>query len=460
MTVNHSLPRPAINPWHAEFKAMLLLAAPLAFANLAQIAINTTDIIMMGWLGPQQLAAGALAANLLFPLHYFSIGVITAVAPIIAQALGARAFRQVRRAVRQGIWVAITISLPVMAVLWHGREILLLMGQTEASSDLAQVYLRIALWAFLPGLCFAVLRCFVAGHSRPRSAVVITVAAIGVNAISNWLLMFGNLGLPRLELAGAAISTVLVNALMFIGLLAFVVRDRRFKRYRILVRFWRPDWTLFRDILRLGLPIGLTVLAEAGMFAVSTFLMGLIGTLQVAAHAIAIQCAGIVFMLPLGVSQAATIRVGYAAGAGNVDGARRAGWSALVVGFVGAAATALLLWIGDGPIRFLFLGGGGADAPVLAALVAQFVGFAAFFQLFDATQAIAAGALRGLKDTRTPMIIATAGYWGVGTGGAVLLAFLLDWGGAGIWIGLLLGLAAVAGMLTVRFHWLSRQHLG
>ena len=342
-----------------------------AFPSWGRMRYAHTQGIMLGWLGPAALAAGALGASLLFPLHYLCLGIVSAVAPIMAQALGARAFKRVRRAVRQGFWVAIVINVPAALVMWQGQEIMLLIGQDPATAALAQEYLDIALWGFLPGLGFVVLRCLVAAHYRPRSAMLIVVAGTLVNALSNYGLIFGNFGLPRLELQGAAIASVVVNLFMFLALLVFVIRDRRLKRYHILARLWRPDWPLFMEIFRVGLPIGLTALAEAGLFAITMFMMGLIGTLQVAAHAVASQMSGVVFMLPLGISQAATIRVGRAVGARDEDTARRAGWAALGLGVASAGGTATLLWFGDALIGRLFLGGGASAQPQVMALVIQ-----------------------------------------------------------------------------------------
>lgn len=456
MTVTASRPvAPATAAWQNEARAVLALAWPLALGNLAQIAITTTDVIMLGWLGPEPLAAGALAANLLFPLHYFCLGLVSAVAPIMAQALGARAFKQVRRAARQGFWAAVAITLPAALILWNGERLMLLIGQDPALAGPAQAYLDIALWGFLPSLGFVVLRCLLAVHNRPRAALLIVLGGGVLNAASNYLLIFGHFGFPRLELEGAAITSVVVNFAMFLGLLLFVVRDRRLRRYHILARLWRPDWPLFAEIFRLGLPMGLTLLAEVGMFAVSMFFMGLIGTFEVAAHAVASQMAGIVFMLPLGLAQAATIRVGLAVGAGDSARMRRAGWSALGLGLLCAVGTAALLWFGDQLIGQLFLGLGGSGHPEVLALVIRFLHFAALFQLFDATQGVVAGALRGLKDTRMPMLMATAGYWGIGTGSAALLAFSFEMGGDGIWTGLTLGLMSVALLLTLRFRRLA-----
>ncbi|MDP6342640.1 MAG: MATE family efflux transporter [Alphaproteobacteria bacterium] len=441
--------------WRSEVPATLRLATPLVVTNLAQMALGTTDVLMMGWLGAEKLAAGALAANMIFPLHYFGLGVLGAAAPIISQALGARAFRQVRRTVRQGFWVAIALGLPASVALWFSGDFLRLIGQVEQSAVWAQEYLRIALWGFLPGLWYVVLRSFTVSHSRPRSAMVITCLAIAVNAVANYLLMFGHFGLPRLELRGAAIATVLVEVLMFGALLAFVLWDRRLRRYRILGRWWRTDWPLFHEILRLGLPIGLSVLAEAGMFAISIFLMGWIGTVQVAAHAIAMQCAGIAFMIPLGLSSAASIRVGYAIGAGRPAAAWLIGRLAIALGLLIGLVLAVVLWLADRAIVGLFLDPTAPGDIQAFGLAVGFLHFVALFQIADAAQGVTAGVLRGYKDTRVPMLIALLGYWGVGTGAALLLAFPLGLAGAGIWTGLALGLLCAAGLLMLRFYRLA-----
>lgn len=439
-----------------EVRATGSLAFPLAITNLAQMALGATDVIMVGWLGPEKLAAAALAANLFFPLYQFGLGVASATAPIISQALGGRRFRHVRRTVRQGLWVCVLLAVPMSVLLYNGEAVILLLGQTSMSAELGGEYLRVLLWGLLPALWFVVLRSFLVSHQRPRAATVITIIAVALNVLANYGLMFGNFGLPRLELVGAAIATVIVDVFMFAALLGFVIYDRRLRRYHVLVRIWRSDWPLFREILRIGVPIGLTILAEMGLFAVSVFLMGLIGTTEVAAHAIATTCAGITFMIPLAIGHAAIVRVGWAVGAGNYDAARVCGQAAFGLGMVCAVVSALTLWLADELIISAFLrDAAGATATAAAAIV--FLHFAALFQLFDATQAVMAGALRGLKDTTVPMLIANAGYWGVGLGSAVLLGFGVGLAGPGIWIGLALGLGTVGLLLTVRFWRLLRR---
>ena len=448
--------RPAAEPPRAplwrEARATVALATPLALAQIAQIAIGTTDVVMMGWLGPASLAAGALGHNLLFPLFLFGLGIVSAVSPMVAQELGARNYPGVRRTLRQGLWIALLVGALFSLMLWHGKAILLAFGQQETSAILAEGYLRAALWSLVPALWYVALRSFVAAHSRPRAALIVSSLGVAVNALGNYALMFGNFGFPRLELVGAGISTTLVNLVMFLTLLAYIQWDRRFRRTAWLVRLWRPDWPRFREIWRIGLPIGLFILAETSLFAAAAFLMGLIGQSELAAHAIALQCAAVAFMLPLGISQAATVRVGLAVGRGDRAGVGHGGWVALVLGCVLMIVSALVFLLLPRELAGLFLEPGAADSQQVIELAVGFLAIAALFQLVDGAQVIGAGVLRGLKDTRIPMVIAVVGYWGVGFTTSAALGLGTDLGGRGVWLGLALGLAVVAVLLVARFH--------
>jgi len=443
--------------WWREVRAMVALSLPLVGSQLAAIAMATTDIIMMGWLGPTKLAAGALAGSLYMPTIHFGFGVMAAVTPIVAQALGMRDFRGVRRSVRQGIWVATAFSAIFAMPLWYSGAILRLFGQMPLLAGLAEGYLRAAAWGLAPLMWVIVLRGFLTAHSRPRAVLVVMVLGIAVNALGNYALMFGHFGFPRMELVGAGISTSVVNMFMALSLIAFVLWDRRLRRYGLFVRFWRTDWPRFVEVVRLGVPIGLTVLAESTLFAAAGILMGLIGTAELAAHAIAIQCASVAFMVPLGISQAVTARVGLAVGARNRGGIGRAGWVGLGLGIAFTSASAAVFWFAGEHLVGLYLDLDEArNAPVID-LAVSFLLIAALFQFADGSQAIGAGALRGLRDTRVPMFLAIFGYWGVGFPTSAALAFWLDLGGHGIWIGLAAGLSVVAVLAVWRFH--RREHL-
>jgi len=415
--------------------------------------------VMIGWLGADALAASVLGVNVMFVLLLFAIGVVAATAPMIAQDLGRRrqAVREPRRTVRQGLWVALAIGLPASLLLWHIAWLLELFGQDPELIAAAEPYVHAAMWGFVPALWFVVLRNFIASLERPRAGMVVMFAGVGFNALADYGLIFGAFGLPALGLQGAGIATALTNLLLFASLLGFVLVDRQFRRFHVLGRLWRPDWTRFREIFRIGLPIGVTLVMEVGLFAAAGFLIGLIGKAELAAHQIALQCASVAFMVPLGLAQAATVRVGLAAGAGDPPGIWRAGITALLMGGVFMIATATVMWTAPEALVGLFIDvGAPANAPVLRAAV-MFLAVAALFQLFDGGQVIGAGALRGLKDTRWPMVFAGLAYWVVGMSLAVGLGFGVGLGALGIWIALAIALAVAAALMIGRFVLLQRH---
>ena len=443
--------------WVAEVRSMLALAWPMILTNVAQTAMTATDVMMMGRLGADTLAAGALGANLYFAPMMFGLGLMLAAAPMMAAELGRKrhSVRDLRRTVRQGLWTAIAISVPMWLVLWQAEAILLAMGQQPGLAAEAGHYMHMLQWSILPFYGYIVLRSFISALERPGWALAIVFVAVGFNVFANWCLMFGNLGFPAMGIAGSGLATTLSNCLMFAGLAAVVSLDGKFRRYRLFGRFWRPDWPRFRAVWRLGLPIAAMVAFEVTIFNAAAFLMGLIDAASLAAHAIAMQIATITFMIPLGLGQAVTVRVGRAYGAGDPGGVSRAGWTAYLfsVGFMGLMALTMLLF------PELLIGAfidtaDPANAAVMQ-LAVSFLAFAALFQIVDGAQAVSSGMLRGLHDTAVPMIFAAIGYWGVGMPLGVLLAFPFGMAGAGIWIGLSSGLAVVAALLLWR--WLRRD---
>ena len=455
-----NLPSPATGArhWVSELAALFALGWPLVAAQVAQNALFTTDVVMMGWLGPQALAAGALATSLVNLFLLFGIGLVGVVAPMVAQARGARDIKSVRRTVRQGLWMAILLAAILIPIVWQVRPIFHLLGQADAVAILADGFTHTAAWVFLPGLMLIVLRSFLAAHGATRAILVITIGGVGLNAFIDWVLMFGNLGFPRLELVGAGLSTSLVNAAMLGAMLVYIQLHRRYRRYHILARFLKPDWARFRDILRIGGPIGLTLFAESGMFSAASVLMGILGTNELAAHAIAIQCAAMTFMVPLGLSQATTVQVGYAYGARSPEAIARAGWTSIGLTAIFMSATCLTFLLFPHQIVGLFLDATAPQNQAALGLAATYLGIAALFQLFDGGQVIAAAALRGLSDTRMPMLVALGGYWLCGFPIAYLAGFTFGLRGLGVWLGLASGLAVVALVLTVRFA--LRERLG
>jgi len=447
-------------PFIGEFRAMATLAWPLILSNLSQIAMQTTDVALMGWLGAGTLAAGAIGANLYFFFLIFGIGLVAAASPMLSRELGVNRFavREVRRTVRQGVWTAAIVSIPVWCILWQAEAIMLALGQEPALSQAAAAYVRALQWGILPALVFLVLRSFMASLERPRAALAVSLAAIAFNGVAAWALMYGGLGLPALGIVGAGIATSLSNLFMAAGLMAVIAADRRFRRYRLFGRFWRPDWPRLRQFWALGLPMAATLTFEVSIFNAAAFAMGLISPTSLAAHQIAIQLASAAFMVPMGVGQAATVRVGRAFGAGDRAGIGRAGSAALALGVGFMALTALLFVTLPGPLIGIFLDTRAPANAEVVALAAAFLIWAAVFQLVDGAQAVGNGLLRGLQDARVPMLYALLGYWGLGFPLGLLLAFKGGLGGSGIWIGLAAGLAVVAVLLLRR--WARRAELG
>lgn len=444
--------------WAEEARLSFRLAWPLIVAQLAQNLLFTTDVVLMGWLGPKYLAAGTLAGAFLMPFLLTGIGIVGAVAPLVAQARGGRRIKDVRRVVRQGIWASLLIATLLQPIVLSIEPIYLALGQDPEVTALARSYVVAGSWMLYPALGMMALRSLLAAFDDTRSILVITVVGVIVNAIVAYVLIFGHFGLPRLELVGAAIATGMVNLFMFLAMLAYALRHRRFKRFNLLVRFWKPDWTHFRAIFRIGTPIGLTVAAEVGLFSVAALLMGRLGTNEVAAHAVALQLASTAFMVPLGLGMAATVRVGIAYGRGDPEGVRKAGWTALAMGMGFMSLTCVLFLVLPGTLVSIFLDRHDPGNTAALTLAASYLAIAGIFQLADGAQVVAAHALRGLSDTKTPMVLAILGYWAVGMPVAYVLGFVVDWRGTGVWLGLASGLAFCAAVLVARFA--LRERLG
>jgi MATE family multidrug resistance protein len=449
-------------PWRAEARATLLLAYPLVLTNLAQSLIHATDVVLLGRVGARTLAAAALGVNLYIFCLIFGMGLLTAAAPMIARERGRRAssVRDVRRTVRQALWSAVLLVLPMWLFLWHARDILVLLGQDEQLAAAAQSFVRFLMWALLPQFLYFVLRNFLAALERPLLTMAVALGAVVMNFLVNTALIFGvpEIGLPALGLPGAGLGSSIVITCEFLVMALIVTRHRRFRRYHLFGRFWRPDWPRFRQVWALGLPIALTLTFEVGVFNAAVILMGLIGQDSLAAHQIAIQIASLSFMVPMGLSQAVTVRVGLAVGQNDPAGIARAGWTSFVLATGFMALMAGLMWAMPQSLVGIFLElDDPANASVIPLAVA-FLGLAALFQIVDGAQAVGAGMLRGLHDTKVPMAFALFGYWVAGMGTAVALGFGLGWRGVGVWSGLAAGLAVVAVLMIVR--WTRRDRLG
>lgn len=456
----HPLTADRPQDFRAELRATLALAAPLAAANLLQMMVHAIDVIFVARLGDAELAASSLGVSIFGLLLWTGTGLVGAAAPLIAAELGRRkhSVREVRRTVRMALWLSALVSLAFMGICAAGGPIMRETGQTPTLSMHASSFLLILMWGMFPMIASSVLRIFVSALGRPTIATAITFGALFVNAFGNWVLVFGHLGIPALGLHGSALSSIITSSLILIAYVVVIQSDRRLRRYRLFGNWWRSEWSRFFDMLRIGTPISLTILAEAGLFTGAAFLMGRIGEAQLAGHTIALQVAALAFQIPFGVAQAATIRVGLAYGARDHRGIAMAGQASLALGIGFMGFTALLMWLFPSLVLSIYVDVDAARNAALVGFAMQFLVVAAAFQLFDGAQAVAAGVLRGLQDTRTPMIIAICGYWIAGYGTAIYLGFWTPLAGVGVWIGLAVGLIVVSAVLLLR--WRMRARLG
>jgi MATE family, multidrug efflux pump len=447
-----------LDAWLAEARELLKLAMPLALTQLAQMAIMTTDVIMLGHYSTTALAAAALGNTVFFFTWLIGCGPVAAVAPMIAHILGARPNDRagIRAVVRMGFWSVLLLSVPLVGFLLIAKHTLLFLGQTPQLADDAGKFVTVLCWGLPFSLGYQVLRNYSTALSRPNASLWVMASGIGFNAFGDYALIFGHFGFPRLGLAGSGLSSACSYAFAFLAMVLVVWLMPSLRKYRIFRRFHRPDWNKLVEVFRLGMPIGLTMIFEAMLFNSATLIMGTFGTVTVAAHMIAMNVPSITFMVPLGIGMAATVRVGLAAGARDGEAVRRAGYSAMLMSVSFMTCTGILLWIFPDRIATLYFASTAKAAPVIA-LAVLFLHVAAAFQVFDGLQVVSALSLRGLKDAHAPMWIAGASYWLAGFPMCIALAFGLHMKGLGIWIGLAFGLLVAAVAMCARFRYLSSR---
>jgi len=470
MTPDLTSPGPLISArrhhaWLLEGRELLRLAVPMAATQLAQMAILATDTVMLGHYSKEALAGGALGNVIYFMIWLLGSGMPMAVSPVIAHVQGRhgasakpRDRREVRIAVRMGLWSVVLSSLPLLSFLIFTHPLLLFFRQEPGLAADAATFVSGLAFGLPFALGFQVLRSFSTALSRAVPPMVVMVLAILWNAGFDYALIFGHFGFPEMGLYGAGIASASSNIFSFVAMLAICLGAPALKRYRILHRLQHADWKCFAELFRLGLPIGITMLFEVALFNGAALVIGTFGLASLAAHQIAITIPSLTFMVPLGIGQAATVRVGLAAGAGDGIAARRAGFTAIAMAVVFMSGTAVLLLLWPRQIATLWLPDIPANADVLAFAV-SFLHIAAAFQLVDGMQVTASLSLRGLKDARGPMWLAGASYWLAGAPVGLALAFWGHLQGFGIWLGLAFGLLVAAITLTTRFAILSKRPL-
>jgi MATE family multidrug resistance protein len=440
--------------FRTELRALFALALPVVIDHLGTMSMGLVDTILVGRLGAAELAAVGSGSALYFSYMTFALGVLSAVAATVAHAAGARDDDEVAGALAQGIWLAVGMAAIGLVALQFSESALHFMKQPAEMIPLSESYLATLRWGMLGALLNATLRSFLVGLGRARFSMAISIAASVLNFGLDTVLIFGGLGIAAMGVAGAGAATAIAQWSMFLATVVYVLRSPDFAGYR--ERFsMRVDAGAAMRLLRLGIPIGIGSSLENAVFALTTLVMGRIGTTAVAAHQVAINVAATTFMVPLGISIATTTRVGHAAGAGDMPGAARAGWTGIIAGLGVMAMTAIVFLLFRYDIVAVY-----TSDPEVAARAAVLLMIAGAFQLSDGVQITSQGALRGLKDTTRPMLVNLLAYWLVGFPVGLLLAFGLGVGAPGLWWGLTLGLT-VAGILHVlRFRRLTRTHAG
>ena len=447
------MPAPALL---RDVRPTLVLAAPIVAVQLLQMSMSFVDVAMVGRLGTEALAAIVLGSTTFFTVSLVCVGVLVAVQPTVAQAVGAGDDDAAGRGARQGLWLATVLGVPFTLGLGVMEPVFLWTGQAPETSALAAAYVGAIRWGFVPNLWFTALRGLCEGDARPGPVLVVTVLGTAFNAGLNYALMFGAWGAPALGVVGTGWSSAITMAVMTAAL-AVYVRRGPLARFRVFAGLRRPDPEALKALFLLGWPIGVGFGLEGGLFTAATLVVGRLPDHEVAlaAHQIALNAASVAFMVPLGIGMAGGIRVGQAAGAGDLAAASRAGWTAAGLGAAVMLVSATLFWLRPGWVVWLYAGRD--PDPAVAALAVALLGIAAVFQLFDGVQAAVAGALRGLKDTRVPMAVAALAYWGVGLTTGGVLGLQAGAGARGLWWGLTLGLAVAAVGLSARFALATRR---
>jgi MATE family multidrug resistance protein len=427
-----------------ELRPTLRLAAPLALAELGWMAMGVVDTVMSGPLGPAALGAGILGNMVFYPLAMSFTGLLLGMDTLVAQAFGARALRDARHTLINGTWLSILLT-PVTIVLTMAS-----IPAMEAVKVNAEVmaecvpYMRALLWGLLPLFLFTAFRRYLQAVDIVKPVTFVLVSANIINFIGNWALIYGHWGAPAMGLRGSGYSTSVSRVYMAIAMLAAVVWEERKTRYPALAMSWRPDWSRIRELLRLGLPATGQLALEGAVFGVVTVLAAKLDPVSLSAHGIAVQVIATTFMVPLGISSAAAVRVGQAVGRNDPRGVVAAGWASLLLAGAFMSLAGILLWVAPEAI----VGRVMVNRDVIAAGVVL-LRFAAFFELFDGLQIVATGALRGIGETRAPMIAHFVGYWVIGMPVVWVLCFPLGWGARGIWIGLSVALILIGAALAV-----------
>lgn len=437
-----------------HLRALIKLAIPLAASQLAYFSLHATDTIMLGWYNVTTLAASVLGAASFYLIFVLGAGFAKAITPIVAAHYAKQDMRQAMRVGRMGLWISFIFGLSTYGFFWWSGSVFLALGQNPDVASEAQDYLRVVGLGIIPSLFVMVLGNYLAAFEKPQVVLWITIGAIPLNFLLNWILIFGNFGAPNLGIIGSAIATIIVQIVSLAALALYIAKLPLFAGYNPFVRIWRPDWESLGRVFRLGWPIGMTGLAEVGLFQSSTIIMGWVGLIALASHGIAVEITAMTFMIHQGLSSAITIRIGHFYGNGDITSIRRCAFVSMGVSLVVIVSIIFCFLTFPHELVGIFLDKNNPQTPQIIATGTILLACAALFQVADAAQALALGLLAGVQDTKKPMVLASISYWLIGMPSSYIFAFPLGFGAAGVWFGLVIGLSCAAISLT--WHFWSR----
>lgn len=432
-----------------QVRSLLSLGLPLIGSHIAQVLIGVTDTVMLGWYDIIDLAALSVSAPIFYIVFIFGSGFAWAVTPMVASALAQNDERQVRRVTRMGLWLSVFFGILVIPVFFFAEVILIAIGQEPDVAGQAGIYMPFLGLGLIPALMVQVLKSYLSALELTRAILLAVIGSALLNAAANYLFIFGNFGAPELGIAGAGIASLVSHITSLAALCIYAVLKR--PDHSLFRNLHRPDPEILRAVFTIGLPIGFTLLAEVGLFAASSIMMGWLGAVSLAAHGIALQIASLTFMIPLGLSQAVTVRVGRAWGRNDLAEMRAAALAGMILAGIAVVITISAFLLIPEVLIGLFIDPGDPSRPAILATGISLLAMAALFQLVDFGQVMGLGMLRGVQDTRVPMLMAIVSYWLIGLPVSYVMGFTAGWGGVGIWLGLSIGLAAACVGMQTRF---------
>ena len=439
----------------AELRALLGLAIPVALSEIGWMTMSIVDVIMVGKLGAAAIGAVGLGNAIYYAPAVFGIGLLLGLDTMVSRAWGARDFDQCHRWLAQAMYIAVASTPLLMIFVALARLLFTARGVDPLVGVYTRSYVNILNWGTFPLLVYGGFRRYLQGVGLVRPVTFALISANLVNLAGNWIFIYGKLGMPALGVTGSALSTVVSRIYMATVLVYFAWRHERGRGHPLFAHWPEPDWNRIRVLLNLGVPAAFQIILEMAAFGAATIMASHLDPIALATHEIALSCAAYTFMVPLGISAAAAVAVGHAIGAGNPARARRAGWMAvgLAVGFMSLTAVAFLLV--PKPIIEIY-----SRDPQILAMGVRILTIVAAFQIFDGCQTVATGALRGLGETRFPMLMNFAGYWLFGLPLGAAICFRLKWGLPGLWIGLTIALITISLLLLHRWKGASVRYSG